>query len=82
MEAHAHPEEVLPEGWLRDTALWNQLEEKAGPLRFWRSVCHSAWHTPFTGLYPCEGIPQDLWYPGGPIREVPKRMELRDREPP
>ncbi len=82
VEEHPDPDAVLPEGWLRDTALWNTLEEQTGPLRFERTVLHPAWHTPFTGLYPCDGIPQDIWYPGGPIRQVPERMELRDRESP
>lgn len=40
-----------------------------------------SWHfdSVVTGLFPYVGVPQDFWYPGGPLSEAASRIELRDR---
>lgn len=70
---------ALPEGWLRDSAIWSRVKDIFGDQHPVRREFERAWHTPLTGLYPYRPVEQDFWYPGGPLRDAIERIELRDR---
>jgi len=72
-------EEVFPPCWLRELPMAGVIQEYTGPFSPRRRECRTAWHTWLTGLYPYELVPQDLWYPGGPLGEGLRAVELRDR---
>lgn len=73
------PAAEMPAGWLREMPVWPTMQDRfVGRLPARREIT-ATWHTWFTGLYRYTAIPQDLWYPGGPLAEGMTRLELRDR---
>lgn len=66
-------------GWLRDLVLPADAREYITDLHPFRRVSKTVWHSRITGLYRKTDIPQDFWYPGGPLHSSIAKIELRDK---
>lgn len=75
----ANQDAALTAGWLRDSAIWDDVEDVFGDKYPNRCQDRRVWHSALTGLYQTTCIPQDFWYPGGPPKEAVTRIELHDR---
>lgn len=73
------PKVTLPEGWLRESSIWPSVEKQFGDVRPHRREVHGVWHSLLTGLYEYSRIPQDFWYPGGPLEDGIPHIQLKDR---
>lgn len=77
-----NPNVDMPAGWLRELPVWPAVQDQFGDQHPVRRELRRAWHTWLTGLYQYSSIPQDFWYPGGPLADAMTRLELRDRTAP
>jgi hypothetical protein len=75
------PNLELPANWLRELPIWPVVQESLDDQHLTRREVIRTWHTTLTGLYRYFSIPQDYWYPGGPLADAITRLELRDRTP-
>jgi len=75
----ANQDVALTAGWLRDSAIWGDVEDVFGDHHPHRRQVRRVWHSALTGLYRTTSIPQDFWCPGGPPKEAVTRIELHDR---
>jgi hypothetical protein len=66
-------------GWLRQIPVAQEIHDLFYHPQPKRRELHRTWHTWLTGLYHYSEIPQDYWYPGGPLGEAMTQLELRDR---
>lgn len=74
-----NPNVEMPAGWLRESSFWPEVQDQFGDRHPVRRELRRVWHTWLTGLYRYSNIPQDFWYPGGPLADGMTRLEMRDR---
>lgn len=74
-----NPNVEMAAGWLRDLPVWPAVQDLFGDQHPVRRELNRTWHTWLTGLYRYSSVPQDFWYPGGPLADGITKLEMRDR---
>ncbi|MHB0935693.1 MAG: hypothetical protein ACYC6A_04830 [Armatimonadota bacterium] len=67
----------FPAGWLADQPF--AVDFPRSSMTGWTSIPHPLWHSRFSGIYQREVIHGEAWYPGGPLKDVRQKIEIRER---
>lgn len=72
-----HQEKSFSVGWLADQPFAADIPQNSMQGRLY--IPHPLWHSRFSGMYRLEVIEGEAWYPGGPLKDGRRKIEIRER---
>jgi len=77
LEKIPHQERSFPAGWLAGQPFASEIPPSSMQGRIF--IPHPLWHSRFSGIYEREIIYGEAWYPGGPLKDGRRKIEIRER---